>query len=182
MPDVQGLLNACYDANENAIRVTSAFEAIFYSPGELTTMAGSPTNVTTNGVPRLGFPDAATTTVGITFGVPKWWQFFGVGMVWCGSSVGTNPVRWQVDVEKNHVFVDNISEAAFRTATANVATPGTAGVTTYTVDHVANVDATPDAFGNVFAVTLSRIGADAGDTYTGVAELISLVVRRNTGP
>jgi hypothetical protein len=178
----QEILNRVYDASENAIRVVAANEGIFFSPGELSTIAGAPTFPVTNGVPRVGFPDAATTTMGIVVGVPKWWDFMGVSFVWTGSTAGVNPVRWTIDVKKFNLFSDNISEAVFATATANVATIAAAGVLNYTIDQVANVNLTPFAFGNVYSINISRIGADGADTYTGVAELLNLVIRRNTGP
>lgn len=177
--ELPGLLNACFDSSENAIRVTSAFEGYFPQIGILTTIAGTPTEAVTNGVPRLSLPAAGTTTVAFNYAPPKWWNFSGFGLVWT-TAVATNNFRLRLDVKKFHIGADNISEAVFATTTYTLAAD-TVGLVKYDVDRLAAINTIPDAFGSVYTFSITRLGDDAADTNTGGFEIIQPVVRRNTG-
>lgn len=177
--ELQGLLNACFDSSENAIRVTSAFEGYFPPVGILSTIAGTPTLVTTNSVPRLSLPASGTTTVAYSFAPPKWWNFTGFGTVWETGTAGGN-FRLTLAVKKLAIGADNISEAALATTTYTLAA-ATVGVVQYDFDRLASVDTAPDAFGSVYTVIITRLGDDAADTNTGGYEIQIPVARRNTG-
>lgn len=183
MPELQGIFNSVFDSTENAIRVTSVGEAVFYAPAELMPMqnAAGVTNVVTNDVPRLNFPDAATSSVGITYAPPKWWSHFGVSFVWVPETGTGGNVRFTARVKKLNVAQDLLSEAHFATATADVAAGTTALQVKYTVDHLPNVSAALEAFGSVYTVELIREGGHANDTYAGAVGLMNMVLRRNIG-
>lgn len=183
MPDLQGLLNSVFDSTENALRVTSVGEAVFYSAGELTPMqnAGAVTNVVTNSVPRLAFPDAATSSVGLVYAPPKWWSHFGVSVVWV-PEVGTGGnVRFTCTVKKLDVAIDLLSEAVFATATQDVAAGTTALQVKYTVDILPNVSAAISNFGSVYIVEVAREGGHANDTLAGAIGIMDVALRRNVG-
>lgn len=173
--DANGVLAAIYDASTSSLRISATNDAIFFTAGQIQSAA---TVITTNDVPRFQFPDAATTSAWVTFIVPNTWSQANVGFTWCGSAAGTAPVRWRLAVKKLDTFVDNISEAFFADVSANVATPAAAGVTVNTNNQIASMNVTAAAFGTLYSALIQRVGADAGDTYLGVAELIAINLQR----
>jgi hypothetical protein len=180
--DAQGILQACFDPTNNALRVTSSVEGQFIQAQELALIAGARTDVVTNGVHRLAQADAATTTYSFAFLPPKWWGMMGIGFVWTKQTALSGNARWRVTMKKIDLFIDNISEANFADVVANIAVPATAGVPLYTIDQLVNLDCTPGAFGTMYWGTISREGADALDTYNGgITELMGVIARRNPG-
>lgn len=178
--ETQGILQACFDNVNNALRVTSAADIIYFPAHSLSTIAGTATEVVTNSYPRLSLPDAATTTIGTAFVVPPTWSTMNLGFYWTQEAAGAGNVRWELAVKKTDTFIDNINEAFASDQLVTLAAPGTQGVVTATTaaDPVTNFSAIGGAFGNCFAMTLSRIGADAADTYVGAVAVMGLYARR----
>jgi hypothetical protein len=172
--DLNGAIAQAFDQTNGAIRVSAVNDAVSLGPGSMITAA---TVVTTNDVPRIQFPDAATTTAYATLTIPNTWTACNVGLIWSGTTAGTNPVRWQVSVKKLDIFVDLITEAFFQDVFLNAATQTTANQVK--ADNViAAMDVTPFALGDAYSVRVQRIGADAADTYTGIAELLGVNLQR----
>jgi hypothetical protein len=174
MPDMNGVLSSIFDASNNAIRISAANDTYFLGAAALQT-AG--TIVVTNDVPRIQFPDAATTTAYATFTLPNTWTQANFGVVYSGSTAGTANVRWQGSIKKLDVFSDVITEAFFSDVLSTVATPTTANQVTATNTN-ASVDVTPFPLGDVYSYRIQRLGADGADAYTGIVEIIGISIAR----
>lgn len=171
--EAQGILNSVFDSTNNALRVTAAGDFVYVGAGELELIAGARTLTVTNDVPRLTMVDAATTTFGCTMALPGYWTTADFGFHYTTSATAAGDIRWRMAVKKLHVFVDNISEAFLADVSATVDAPNQ-GVTFAQLNHLNDVNVTPEAFGTLFSVLISRVGADAADTYTGSAELMGV--------
>jgi hypothetical protein len=177
--DLQGILADVYDPVEHALRITSGADVIFVGMGEMQAVAGTATLIAGNGVPRWSFPDAATTTLGMSFATPRSWNTFQVAFVWTAEGGAGGNVRWQVDIKKLDIFIDNISEAVFATGVGNDAAP-TIGVLSLVSGRPTGVNATAGALGTMYGIQVSRIGADAGDTLAAAAGLFQVLILRQT--
>jgi hypothetical protein len=175
---LQYIFNQIYDDVSKSLRLSGGSDRVDFPAASLSTIAGTPGTAATNGMFRVTFPDAATTTVGFTYFVPLWWNTFSVNYIWTSES-GTGNVRWQTDVKKIDLFIDNISEAVFATNQQTVAS-GTAGVPTATLDSPNNVNSTGGTFGSMYGIQISRLGADAADTLAAAAGLISVYLIRKS--
>lgn len=176
--EIQGILQKVFDNVNNALRINSVPDFLSWHAGDFVTIAGAPTSVVTNGYPRTGLPDAATTTLGWTFYAPPTWLNFQMGFFWT-PSVGSNNVRMEMAVKKTALAIDNVNEAFVNDTLATLGAPATPGVVAYANDFLsATISNTGDAFGSIYAVNLSRIGADAADTNTGVVEICGAYARK----
>lgn len=172
------ILNDIWDQSTHSLRLSAGTDGMWFPPSFLSTISGTPGTAATNGIFRVTLPDAATTTVGFNYIVPTWWNTFSVSTLWTSES-GTGNVRWQVDVKKIDLLIDNISEAVFATQSATVAS-GTAGVPAITLDVPTNINSTPGAAGSMYGVQISRIGADAADTLAAAAGILAVNLSRKS--
>lgn len=108
-------------------------------------------------------PDSLDATV-TTADVTVYWR----------STATTNACRWEVAMDGKPVNTADVFDTALTAATpANTAPNGTAGaLTTTTFSGVT----TGWGDSEVAAVRVSRIGGDAGDTMTAVAELVMVKI------
>jgi hypothetical protein len=176
MPDIQGLLNEVYDPVNKALRISgSGAEIQFVGAGGLELIAGARTLVVTNDVTRLAMADAATTTFGCTMILPPFWTTAQFGFYYVTSVTAAGNIRWRQAVKKHAIFQDNISEAFLADVSATIDAPDLGIVTNTAGAPLLNgINVAPDTFGSIFSVVTSRLGADALDTYTGVAELMGV--------
>ena len=173
--DANGVLASVFDLTNNALRVSAVNDAVSIGVPNMQTAA---TIVTTNDVTRIQFPDAATTSAWATLTIPSTWTQCNIGLIYSGSTAGTNPIRWRVAVKKLDIFLDLITEAFASDVFINQATQATANQVA-AVNVISNFDVTPFALGDAYSVLVQRIGADAADTYTGIGELIGINLQRS---
>ncbi len=161
-----------------AARCTNATAAPFYNL-PTANAAGSAClgTTTTNGI--LTFADAATTSASFEHRLPSDWTGTMDAVVsYTGSTNSTNNIRWQISNACVADTEDIIAPSYNATSAANSTGPTTAGqrrTATFTSVAVTNCAAGEEQWWKI-----ERVGADAGDTYTGVGHLlgIQLVYRR----
>jgi hypothetical protein len=175
--DANGVLSACYDQTNQALRVVGANEA-FYIGSAQVNLFNSATIVRTNSWPRVQFADAATQSIDFTFQPPRWWSQMGIGFTWVNDSAASGNVRWRVAVKKEGIATGNISNAFDSDVSANIGA-GSQNVPQFTIDHIANFNCVQDVFSSVYTVLIERIGADAGDTLAGAVSILDVVIRKN---
>lgn len=175
MPDMNGVLSSVFDSANNALRISAINDSLILPPGEF---SGTFTTVVTNDVPRIQFPDAATTSAYTTFFAPATWSQCDIGLIWTGTAASANPMRWRVAVKKTDWFFDNISEAFFADVSANIAPSVTPGLVIASPGHIDNMNVVPGGIGSSYTLMVQRIGGDAGDTNTGIGELLGVLLAR----
>jgi hypothetical protein len=131
---------------------------------------------------RLGaltFADAATSAAYNSLRLPAdWTGNVDLTLLYTGDTNSSNNIRWQVSTACAADGEDLLSPT-FNTASAsNSAGPATAGQRRSA--SFAGVSVTNCAAGETMFLKFERIGADAGDTYAGVAQLLAaeLTIRR----
>lgn len=174
--DAQGILQACFDATNNSLRISGAgAELAFVGAGGLELIAGTRTLVVTNDVTRLSMVDAVTTTFGCTMFLPGYWSTAEFGFCYTSSVTAAGNIRMRAAVKKHALFIDNISEAFLGDNTLTIDAPDQGVVTTTASSPIlTGINVAPDFLGSAVSIIVSRIGADAADTYTGNVELIGI--------
>lgn len=130
---------------------------------------------TTSGL--LGFADAATQVATIHYRLSSDWTATGgvdLDLIHTGDTSSVNNIRWQVSTACVADTEDLIAPAYNAASASNNAGPTTAGqrrTVTFTGVAVTNCAASETLY-----IKLERVGADAGDTYAGVARLHSAVL------
>lgn len=174
--DEQGILQRVFDSTNNALRI-SGVDAVgpFVGAGGLELIAGTRTLVTTNDVTRLSMANSVTTTFGCSLTLPTFWTSATFGAFFVTSAtVASTSIRWRMAIKKHANFIDNISEAFLADNSVTVAAPNVGIVNFINPSPLTNINVTQDVLGSSFSIIISRIGADAADTYTGSAELIGI--------
>lgn len=176
--EMQGILQKVFDPANNSLRISGAnSDQVFVGAGGLELVAGTRTLVVTNDVTRLSMVDAVTTTFGFTVFLPGYWSTAEFGFAYTASVTGAGNVRMRMAVKKHALFIDNVSEAFLADASATYDAPDQGVInTTASSPILTGVNVLPDQFGSAFSVIVSRVGADAADTYTGNVELIGCYI------
>lgn len=175
--DSQGILQQCFDSANNALRISSAPDVIYIPVNSMAAAAGTPTIVVTNDWPRAQFADGVTTTMVGTFVPPPTWSRLTMGF-WFTSTVSSNNQRWRLAMKEARAFQDNISDAYEQDVSAT-RTIFTAGVVHKAEDQIPAFTMTPGALGgSAYQFLVSRIGADAADSNTGIGELFGVYAAR----
>lgn len=170
--DLQGLLRACYDPTNQALRTVGATEDISFSPPEMTSTA---TLTTTSSFPRFTLPDAATTSVFVgAFNFPNWWQSVDIHYGWSNDHTATGNVRIRVILKEVDAAAESLSAGATIADSSNTHSSGAANGGSMLAIGVASVALTRGAFGSFYGLELQRVGADAADTLAGPMGLLAI--------
>lgn len=156
-----------------------AFDAIYLTPGDFNaTAAGTPpTRGNNNNVATWSFADGATGELVTSFLLPPW-NTIGISFFWINPNAGAGNVRWRVAVKTLNTN-DLASEAFAADTSANVAA-GAQNALVPRINHVTGLNVAGAGFGSTYSVLISRIGADAGDTLVGAAELQAVSFARQS--
>lgn len=130
---------------------------------------------TTTGV--LDFLDGATTAATAHFTTPADWDTtknLDVTVYFGGDTASTNAIRWQVSTACVADGESTIAPSYNAASAANAAGPATIGFRKSSV--FSNVTKTNCAAGETMWIKVERVGANGGDTYVGVGQLIELGV------
>lgn len=149
-----------------------SFDVFPFTPGDfVATATGTPPTLGNNGgVQVWSFADGATGEIVTQFAVPASWRQVSLSFSWVNPNAGAGNVRWRVAMRNLAVAIDGTGAAMDSDVSANVAAAAQ-NVINLRANHVTGFDTSPATFGSVFSLLLSRIGADAGDTLVGAAEL-----------
>lgn len=175
--DEQGILQSVFDPTNNALRINSSPDLIYIPVNAMAAAAGTPTIVVTNDWPRAQFADGVTTSMVGTFLPPPTWTKFSMGY-WFTSTASSNAQRWRLAMKEARAFQDNISDA-YEADVSATQTIFTAGVVHKGSDQILNFTQTLGGLGgSAYQFLISRIGADAADTNTGIGELFGVYAAR----
>jgi hypothetical protein len=184
MPDLNGVLAACFDATNNALRITgsgTAGDGWFVPAAAFTpvTATPAPPAVPASGeTARLAFDGAATETAATGFTVPNWWATFAVDLYFVNETAGTGNIRWTVGI-KTLATTDLVTEAASPSTSTTIAS-GAQNQVGVVAGAIASVTNTPFAFGGLYELVVSRLGGDALDTHVGDIGLLGAHIKRLT--
>lgn len=171
--ETQGILQSVFDPVNNALRITSAPDVIYIPVNAMAAAAGTPTIIVTNDWPRAQFADAVTTTMVGSFQPPPTWTKMSMGF-WFTSTVGLNAQRWRLAMKEARAFQDGTADV-YEADVSATQTIFTAEVIHKGSDQISAFTLSPGALGgSLYQFLISRIGADAADTNTGVAELFGV--------
>ena len=130
--------------------------------------AADPTIDTTDG--RLVFSASAENIVAIQVQMPHSWKEgtdIHPHVHWSPTSTNTGDVKWQIKYK-----VANINEAfPAEWTTITVLSAGAGASDTHQIANFEDVAMTGKTFSCMIMMLVSRLGADAADTYTGTAKL-----------
>jgi len=176
--DENGVLAACFDATNNALRITGSADGFFLSAGDFIAVTGTPappTNPASGETARLSFDGAATETASAGFVVPNSWATFVVDLYQVNDTAGGGNVRWTVSV-KALATGDLVTEAAAATGSATLAAGAQNAVGVGA--GIVSVTNTVFAFGGLYELVVSRIGGDGLDTSTADVGLLGCHIKR----
>lgn len=158
---------------------TPLFDVFPFTPGDfVATATGTPPTLGNNGgVQVWSFADGATGEAVTQFALPATWHTVSLSFSWINPNAGAGNVRWRVAMRNLAIAIDGTGVAMDSDVSANVAAAAQ-NVVNLRAGHTTGFDTTPAAFGSVFSLLISRIGADAGDTLVGAAELGVPVLQR----
>lgn len=131
---------------------------------------------TTTGV--LDYVDGSTTGATAHFTTPPDWdtsKALDITVYYTGDTGSTSNIRWSVAVGCVADGQDTIAPTFNTASAANSAGPSTPGLRKSSA--FTGVDKTNCAAGETMWITAQRIGADAGDVYAGVGQLIELGIK-----
>lgn len=133
---------------------------------------------TTSGVPRLVFPDAATSSAFFNFVPPPWWAGMNLVLVVTNDHTATGNVRWQIRLRETDFATQAVSAGAnIVDSTTTVASPSANGGLTILVGSN-GVTRSAGAFGSLYSVEVTRLGADGADTLAGPIGLAGATIGR----
>ncbi len=145
--------------------------------------SGTPTKVCLGTSPHrlgaLGFADGATNTGLTAIELPSdWTGNVDLRLLYGGDTSSANNIRWQVSTACVADGEDQLNPTYNTASASNTAGPSTAGQRKSVSFTSVNVSSC--AASETMWIKVERIGADAGDTYAGVAYLrsVELTLRR----
>jgi hypothetical protein len=125
--------------------------------------------------------DAATQEGAVFRGVlPS--QYAGGGVTidlfWMATSATSGDVKWEAAWEENDTSNNDLDSDAFGTASTQTTTAnGTSGKVAKSAITISHANMGSPAAGDPYRLRVRRLAADAADTMTGDAELMSLHVK-----
>jgi hypothetical protein len=136
---------------------------------------------TRNSHPVLCFDAAANEQAIFADALPLLYAGGGLTLtlVWISASAVAGNVVWTAEVERHQDGVDNVTADSFAAAQQVVSTaPGTTGIVKYaSIVFTSGAQMDSLAAGESFRLRIGRLAADAGDTMTGDAQLLRVMVR-----
>lgn len=133
-----------------------------------------------NAHPVLDFDAATAETCYFTRTLPKLYAGGGltVRIRWAASTATSGNCKWNVQIERIDAGTLDIDADSFASAqTTTTAANGTSGITVETViTFTSGAQMDSVAAGETFRLLLQRDAANGGDTMTGDAELVALIV------
>lgn len=145
-------------------------------------LAGSafPQHGIRNNHPTLDFDAATNESADFTKALPK--NYGGNGITirirWMAATATSGNCRWQVQVERDDVGGQDLDSDSFTGANTNTtAAPGTSGVLAETVHQLTNGAGMDNMVaGDLFRLRVTRDASNAGDTMTGDAQIVGIVI------
>lgn len=123
----------------------------------------------------LDFADGSTTAATAHFTTPADWDTatnLDITVYYGGDTASTNTLRWQVSTACVADGQDTLAPSYNAASAANTAGPATIGFRKSSA--FTNVAKTNCAAGETMWLKVERVGANGGDTYTGVGQLLEL--------
>lgn len=133
---------------------------------------------TTNTTGVLDYADGSTTGATVHFTTPSDWDTsknLDITVYYTGDTGSTSNIRWQVTTSCVADGQDTLAPSYNTPSAANSAGPSTPGLRKSSA--FTNVDKTNCSAGETMWIKAERVGADAGDVYTGVGQLIELGIK-----
>jgi hypothetical protein len=143
-----------------------------------------------DGLYRLQFPNAVTSSIYYTMTVPEWWLAGEMNVLWDlinDHSDATGNVRMTYTVKEIDLAIGGDTPATARTVTATVS-HGVPNAGTLTTGIICGADPAgffpwsgmtafqfvPATAGSIYALQITRIGGDAADTFGGSIGIVDL--------
>lgn len=151
-------------------------EARYFSAGSAISSGG--VVVITNDVPRIHLPNAQTTDVYWIIEIEEWWLVSTIAFrfEWSNDHSTTGNVRWDCAIKEIDIATQTMAAAGnLSTRTFTEASQEAGEIMTSTICSITNgnpATPSPGAFANVYALRISRLGADAADSLAGPVGLI----------
>jgi hypothetical protein len=159
-----------------------AFDALDYEiGGNVSSITSYPTLSARNGHVVIAFGDTTIREAWFTAILPRHYAGGGitVRLFWMAATATTNNVRWQVAFERLTAAGQDIDASGFATAVAgNFAAPGTSGQVAQSEIAITDGAAMDSvAVGELFRLSIERVGNSGFDTMAGNAELLRVELR-----
>lgn len=139
-------------------------------------MQSSASTVTTDGLARLSFPDAATTDAFVSIPLFGTWDGVTIQFDWVNDDAATGDVRWDFELRGNDIGSDISSATVLHSSTVTLTSPGVNDITTSVV--ASDIAISPGTSGTLMSFRISRLGGDAADTLTGPVGLAEIAFNR----
>jgi len=161
--------------NVHGMKDTALLEALPTSLqiGDFITDGTTTTRYT--GTPRVvycQFPDSSTSYAHGQWVPPPWCSAVNIDYYWTADASVAGNVRWQVSIAALSDAVDVSSPGATNTA-VNLTANGTASLVSSDTRVASNLSVVS---GTPHAISISRVGANAGDTLAANARLLAVVI------
>jgi hypothetical protein len=153
--------------------------AVFSAADGILTATSAPTAVTRNDREMLAYPDSATSTAYFTGVAPRNYVVTGplrAKVFWVAATATSGDVRWSVAFERLDTGGPNVDSDNFGGNELVNATTAVNGEINLAVIPFTNAEADGIKAGNALRIRVRRMGSSPGDTMTGDAQVMRVVI------